>query len=125
MSNFLFFFLAFPAFLIYQSACLAIWLNHSLCMGKIIKCLLLSADAADLGRYLCLLLLCPFPTAFLEIPYRLDIFGTWMLKLSMQIVNAIAAESICCLHPHQSHLSASWKQVCQDSSVPHHQVSIP
>ena len=127
MSNLLFFFLAFPAFVIYQSACLAIMSVLSFIIDKLGNLLDLSTDRAFLGWNLNILSIfrLPSPTARLQISHLVHPFGTWILKLSMQIVNAIAAEFICCLHLHQLLLSSFVMKVFQDSSVLSPQESIP
>ena len=118
---------AFLAFPIDFPTCIAVMVVSAFGYSKLFNLLDLSTDRAFLGWHLYTfpIFRLPSPTARLQISHLAHPFGTWILKSPMQIVNAIAAEFICCLHPHQSHLSASWKQVCQDSSVPHHQVSTP
>lgn len=126
MSNFLFFFLAFPACLIYQSACLAVMGISALVANKLGYLLGLSADGAGLCRCFSLIFLTfPPPTAWLQIPYRPHLIGAGTLKLPMQVVYAVTAEFIYCPHCHLSLLFVSWKTACEDSPLQPPQVPIP
>lgn len=92
----LFYLLAFPAFVIYQSACLAIMSVLSFIIDKLGNLLDLSTDGAYLGWNLNILSIfrLPSPTARLQISHLVHPFGTWTLKLPMQVVYAVAAEFI-------------------------------